>query len=406
MPSAILPPASGSLARRLRVVTLVSRPEAAGGGAERLASMIAARLDRRRFESTVCATRPVYEPHPDLAASGTRLLVLDRRWKGELKAWRPLLSLLTNERIDVLHAHMFGSNVWGALLGRLAHVPVVIAHEHVWSFRGNPLRRLLDRHVVGRFATVVLAVSQDCRRKMIEIEGLAPDKVLYVPNGIPPLPPPTGRSVRQELGISKDDPVIGSIAVLRPQKAIHLLLRATAELRRRFPRLRTLVAGDGPERASLERQARALGLEGVVVFLGYRDDVPDLLAALDVFVSTSSFEGSPLALLEAMAAGRPIVATAVGGVPDLIEHGIHGLLVPPGDSHAIAEAIALLLEESDRRRMMGEAGRERQRREFQIDVMVRRLEDLYVELFRATSRGRQELLGLGSAPPPAPRPAG
>ncbi|MER3408631.1 MAG: hypothetical protein C4306_00650 [Thermoleophilia bacterium] len=397
MPTASLPPAPGGdgrlpTPRRLRVLTLVSRPEADGGGAERLAAMIAARLDRKRFESTVCATRPVYEPHPDLAASGTRLLVLERRRKGDLAAWRPLLSLLRNERIDVLHAHMFGANVWGTTFGRLARVPVVIAHEHMWSFQGEPLRRLMDRHHIGRLATVVLAVSRDCRRKMIEIEGLDRDKVLYLPNGIPPLRPTSaGRRVRAELGISEDDPVIGSIAVLRREKAIDLLLVASEELRRRFPRLRVLVAGDGPERPSLERLARDLGLEKVVTFLGYRDDVAEVLAALDVVVSTSSFEGSPLALLEAMAAARPIVATAVGGVPDLIEHGVHGLLVSPGDSHEVSEAVASLLEQPEWGRRMGEAARERQCREFDIDVMVRRLEDLYVDLFLATSRGRDEL---------------
>ena len=353
--------------------------------------MVAARLDRRRFESTVCATRPVYEPHPDLAASGTRLLALGRTWKGDVAAWRPLLSLLESERIDVLHAHMFGANVWGTTLGRLARVPVVIAHEHVWSFQGKPLRRLIDRHVIGRLATLVLAVSRDCRRKMIEIEGLAPEKVMYVPNGIPPLRPATGRSVRAELGISEHDPVIGSIAVLRRQKAIDLLLAASVELRRRFPRLRVLLAGDGPERASLERLARDLGLEKTVIFVGYRSDVSEVLAALDVVVSTSSFEGSPLALLEAMAAARPIVATAVGGVPDLIEDGVHGLLVSPGDSHEVSEAVASLLEQPERGRRMGEAARERQRREFDIDVIVRRLEDLYVDLFLATSRGQTEL---------------
>ncbi|MER3411700.1 MAG: hypothetical protein C4305_04890 [Thermoleophilia bacterium] len=151
------------------------------------------------------------------------------------------------------------------------------------------------------------------------------------------------------------------------------------------------MAGDGPERPSLERLARDLGLEKVVTFLGYRDDVAEVLAALDVVVSTSSFEGSPLALLEAMAAARPIVATAVGGVPDLIEHGVHGLLVSPGDSHEVSEAVASLLEQPEWGRRMGEAARERQCREFDIDVMVRRLEDLYVDLFLATSRGRDEL---------------
>ena len=352
--------------------------------------MITARLDSERFEATVCATRPVHEPHPDIAASGTRLLVLERRSKGTLEGWRPLVSLLRRERVDILHAHKFGSNVWGCLLGRLTGVPVVIAHEHVWSFQGQPLRRLVDRNVVGRMATLVLAVSRDCRRKMIEVEGLPADKVLYLPNGIPPLPPPSGRSLRAELGIPAGAPVIGSVSVLRTQKALDVLLRASVGIRRRFPELRVLVVGEGPERERLERLAHQLQLEDTVTFLGQRADVADILAAVDVAVSTSAFEGSPLAIMEYMAAGKPVVATAVGGVPDLIDSGVHGLLVDPADITGVVEAVSLLLERPDLRRKMGEAARERQRREFDIDTMVRRLEDLYERLFLETARGRQE----------------
>jgi glycosyltransferase involved in cell wall biosynthesis len=174
--------------------------------------------------------------------------------------------------------------------------------------------------------------------------------------------------------------VIGAIGVLRAQKAHHVFLRAAAQLLAENPELTVLIAGDGPERPALEALVAELGISSNVRLLGYREDVPDVLRALDVAVSSSDFEGSPLAVMEYMDAARPIVATAVGGVPDLIDDGVHGLLVPPGDSGALARAVAELLADPASARRMGEHARERRRTEFDIDTLVRRLEDLYEEL--------------------------
>jgi glycosyltransferase involved in cell wall biosynthesis len=168
--------------------------------------------------------------------------------------------------------------------------------------------------------------------------------------------------------------------VLRAQKALHVLLRAVPAVRERRPDVRVLIAGDGPERASLEQLARDLRVEDSVLFLGHRADVPDLLRGVDVAVSCSDFEGSPLAVMEYMDAALPIVATAVGGVPDLIEHGVHGLLVARGDAPALASAIGELLDDPDTARAMGRRARERRRTEFDIDTLVRRLEELYLQL--------------------------
>jgi glycosyltransferase involved in cell wall biosynthesis len=175
--------------------------------------------------------------------------------------------------------------------------------------------------------------------------------------------------------------VIGAIAVLRPQKALSTLLEACATLRSSHPDLRVLIAGDGEERESLERLARTLGLERTVDFLGLRNDVPDVLAALDVSVSSSDYEGTPLALMESMEAGVPIVATRVGGTPDLIDDGVHGLLVPPRDPGALAAAVGELLADPRRRGEMGRLARERRRSEFDIEVAAERFGALYERLF-------------------------
>jgi glycosyltransferase involved in cell wall biosynthesis len=380
--------------RRLHVVTLVDR--AFWGGAERLALEIATRLDQRRFESTLCVSRwPSDDDADEGVEAATRLarsagidLLKLRRRRGRLDAlgWRPLLALLREGHVDVLHAHMFGSNVWGTLLGRASRVPVVIAHEHGWSFEGNRMRRLLDRHLIARGADAFIAVSRENRRLMIATEKLRPEDVVLIPSGVPDRRPSHG-DLRDELGIAPGDPVVASVCVLRAEKALDVLVGAAELLRADLPRLRVLIAGDGPERAALQSSIARHSLQATVTLLGMRSDVPDVLAAADVAVCCSDWEGSPLAVMEYMAARKAIVATRVGGVPDLIDDGVHGILVPPRAPAALAEAVARLLDDRQLAAQMGAHARERQQREFDMDVMVRRLERLYQELCAASRRG-------------------
>jgi glycosyltransferase involved in cell wall biosynthesis len=364
---------------RVRVVTVIDSlsPENLGGG-ERLAALVAMRLDPARFERALVSTRPSSGFLADeVRAAGVELLALDRRGPLDLREWRRLHRFLRG-RFDVLHAHKFGSNVWGTLLGRLAGVPVVIAHEHSWSYEGGRLRRLLDRELVGRGADVFLAVSREDRRRMVEVEGVPAAKARYLAIGIPELPPPAGRDLRAELGIPAGAPVAGTACALRPEKALDVLLRAAVEL----PELHVVIAGRGEEEPRLRRLAHEPGLAGRVHLLGFVPPagLADVLAGLDVGVSSSDREGSPLSVMELMAAGRAIVATRVGGTPDLIEDGVHGLLVPPRNPPALAAAIRRLLDDPALRARLGAAARERQRAELDLDVFVRRLEELYAEL--------------------------
>jgi glycosyltransferase involved in cell wall biosynthesis len=217
---------------------------------------------------------------------------------------------------------------------------------------------------------------------MSEIEGIDPGRTMFIPNGVLPLPAPSGSDLREELGLPPRTPLIGTVGMLRAQKAHAVLIEAVASMRTRWPQLHALIVGAGPERGSLERMIDDRNLGEQVHMLGDRADIPDVLHALDVAVCCSDFEGSPLSVMEYMDAGLAIVATAVGGVPDLIDPGVHGLLVPPRDPAALAGAIGELLDDPQRRREMGERARERRRREFDVDVQVRRLEERYLELQR------------------------
>jgi glycosyltransferase involved in cell wall biosynthesis/GT2 family glycosyltransferase len=383
---------------RITVLTLIDNIGA--GGAERLACEIASRLDGARFRSVVCVTRmaPDDVARPDVRLAldrfrdaGVRVVGLDRRSRLSVSAWFPLLRLFRDERVDVVHAHKFGSNVWGTMFGRAFGVPAIIAHEHTWSFDGQRLRRLLDRHLVARGADLVVAVSAEDRRKLIEVSRIADASVVVVRNGIGGAPARPG-AVRPRLGLRV--PVVVAVGVLRRQKAFDVLIRATSLLRRERPNVRTLIVGgpdkvehDEPER--LRRLVSELGLEDHVTMLGQRTDVFDILARADVAVCCSSFEGSPLAVMEYMEAGTPVVAARVGGVPELLEDGEHGVLVEPGDAGALAHAIAELLDDPARASAMAGRARERRRREFDIDTTVRRLEELYLETLGRSRRRRR-----------------
>jgi glycosyltransferase involved in cell wall biosynthesis len=352
---------------------------------------VAAHLDRERFDPIVCASRrDSWSPlHEILDSADVPVINLDRANRAAVWSWRALPTTLRRRRIDVLHTHMFGSNVWGTVLGRMTGVPVVVAHEHSWSFERNMLRYAFDRDVIARGADVLLAVSHEDRARMIELEGIPGSKIRVIPNRIMPLPP-SRLDLRAELGLREGTPVLGTLTVLRPEKALDILVEAAARLTPRFPDLVVLIAGAGPEEARLRSLIRRRGLDSTVRLLGFRRDVADVLAAVDVAIFSSDREGSPLAVMESMAAAKPIVATRVGGIPALVDDGEHALLVPPRNARALAEAASRLLSDRSLRERLGGNARERQRREFELGSTVRAVEGLYEDLFAASRRGRLE----------------
>lgn len=385
--------------RKLRVVTLVDGIGLAGG-AERLAREVVIRLDPDRFDRTLCVSRWSEERADAARASGAlaqleeagvEFLGLPRRGTFDLLNWRPLMTRLRSE-VDVLHGHKIGSNVWASVLGTLARTPVIVAHEHTWSFEGQPLRRLLDRRLIAARADAFLAVSALDRKRMIEIERIDPAKVLLVPNGIPDPPPPGASDLRRELGIGQE-PVVGTVCALRPQKALGVLLEAASTLADRIPGVTVVIVGDGPERPVLERRIAELRLQRTVRLLGHRDDARDLMRGFDVAVCCSDFEGTPLSVLEYMQASLPIVATRVGGIPDLLETGREGVLIEPGTPVELATAIEGLVADPARAARLGAAARSRQQARFEIGVTVREVERIYEGL--ASGRTAAEL-GAGS----------
>ena len=373
--------------RKLRVVMLVNRVRH-GGGAERAMVALATHLPRDRFAVTVVTTRRCSGPLLDrLVASGVRHVALRRRGRLDVAPFRRLIALLRAERIDIIHAHMFGSNFWGTVLGRLAGVPVLVAHEHSWSYEGQPIRRWLDGLVIGRLADAFVAVSERDRDRMTIVEGVPPQKSIVLPNPYLPGPRSESANVREQLRIPPAAPLIATVAMLRPEKALEVLLEAFAELSTMIPEAMLVIGGEGPCREPLEQRARDLGISERVRFMGWCQDVGGLLEAADVAVMSSDREGAPLFALECMAHMAPLVSTDVGNVSRLLGDGEGVVTVPRRDPPAMARALAALLRDPERRAAQARAAAERLA-PYEIDNVVREFVDLYDGLFEAAFERR------------------
>jgi len=274
---------------------------------------------------------------------------------------------------------MFGSNVWGALIGTGCRVPVIVAHEQTWSYEDQPLRKVLDGQLIGRLADVFVSVSTADRTRMITLEGVPAEKTLVIPNAFVPRAVESLTDLRAELGLPTDTPLVGSAVHMRPQKALEVLLNAHVRVLREVPNAHLVLAGDGPVRAELEHLASELGLSERAIFLGRREDVDGILRSLDVAALSSDYEGTPLLVFECMAHRTPLVATNVGGLPDVVDNGVTGVLVPPRDPVALASSIVALLQDPQRRAELAFAAYARLSN-FTMESVAVRFADLYDEL--------------------------
>jgi glycosyltransferase involved in cell wall biosynthesis len=289
---------------------------------------------------------------------------------------------LRERDIDVAHVHNLAPLLYGGLPARLLGParPAVIYSEHNQIYRLDARARRRFRGYV-KLADVVLAVSQELRSTLVDQLRISrPVRVLH--NGIDPaaFAAADGPRIRRELGCRDGEFLVGTAVVLSEQKGIRYLLDAARIVRATDPALRFLIAGDGPLRAELERQAAALDLRDTVRFLGFRADVPQFIAALDAYVLPSLWEGLPLALLEAMAGGKPIVATRVGGNPEIVDDGDNGLLVPSRDPSALARAILALRGDVALRERMRRNNLDKFAHRFSVDSMARAHLELYREI--------------------------
>jgi len=297
---------------------------------------------------------------------------------------------------------MFGSNVWGALIGRACRTPVVIAHQHGWSFEQR-WRRFVDGRLIGRLVSAFVAGTSADAERMKREERVPAHKVVIIPGAYVPRPSGQNEDLRAELRIPADGRVVGTIGVLRPEKGYDVLLHAFSRLNSKLPQTHLVLAGDGSCRAALESLAVRLDIAAKVHFLGARDDLDTLFAAMDVASISSHRESTSLFALECIAHDLPLVSTRVGGPAEFLEDGISALLVPPGDADALATALERVLRLPDAGRALAQAAR-RGLAPFEIERVAGQHAALYERLLAPLdARARSE---PAAQPTPDPPPDG
>jgi glycosyltransferase involved in cell wall biosynthesis len=374
--------------RKLKVLHVISVPGV--GGAQSWVAGITSRLAEMGYRVSIAC--------PDDAGSVERfegcgeIIPIKVHYSkftpwSDLGYFAKLVSLLRDRHFDVVHLSAAKAALYGRLAARATGVPTVIFNAHGFPFHGflNPAARITlatIEKLLSRYCTDMVVCCSEAVRAYALTHNIAPaSRLVTIENGVEiPERLPERYSARRSLGLPSDAPVVVTVGRLARQKAPENFLQAAASVIRKVPDARFLVAGDGPLRSHLQTLAERLGIASRVHFLGFRDDVPVILRAADIFALFSRWEGLPLTILEAMAAERAVVATAVDGNVEAVQHGRTGLVSPAEDIGQFATNLTTLVLAPDRAREMGVAGRRLVEERFGVERMARRLSDLYQQL--------------------------
>jgi glycosyltransferase involved in cell wall biosynthesis len=372
---------------RIRVLHIITRLEP--GGAQRNTLHTVAHLDRDEFEAGL-AWGPGDPLDGDAGTAGdlhrypVSALVRPVAPSRDLSALRELRRAIRSFRPHVVHTHSSKAGILGRLAARQERVPVVIHSIHGFGFtplQPAPVRALflVVERIAARWTDHFIAVSRQNLQRGLELGLFEPDRVSLIRSGIE-LGRFGGRhdaaAVRNRLGVPDGVPLVTQVGNFKPQKAPLDFVRMAAEAAKRVPDVRFVMVGEGRLRPRAEELARRLGLADRIVFCGWWDDIPGLLATTQVSVLSSRHEGLPRVVVESLAAGVPVVATAVNGTPEVVRDGVNGFLVPPRDVEALTLRVVTLLENHQLRAQMADVARDGLD-EYDIDEMVRKQEDLY-----------------------------
>jgi glycosyltransferase involved in cell wall biosynthesis len=355
------------------------------GGAERLMAETVSRLDGARFDTQILALKAQGPVGELLAARGLRVTTLAGSGPWDPRVLLGAARFFKRHAFDIVHAHLFWAHV---LSGALKKSEKVVWHFHDTGEWMSLWHRALERSFISR-SDGAIAISRAVADGLIRRHPSLDGRVFILPNAAPP------RHVHMEkkaelkkrlFGFDGNAPVVGFVGRLdEGAKGLNILLKAAEIVVAWMPNFRLVLIGDGPARAKLERTALLAGLRGRTSFLGGRADVEECYGAFDVLVLPSLREGFGIVLLEAMAAALPVVASRIGGIPEVVVDGETGILVPPADAEALARALHSLLADPERAEIFGQKGRERAREFFDFDDYIKRLERFYVD---TAGRGR------------------
>jgi len=362
-----------------RVLILIG--QLARGGAEGQVHELAVRLDRQRFVPLVVTFEAGGHYQGMLDAAGIEVIVLDKSGWREAGALSRLAALLRRRRVDLVHGFLFPANWRAVAASAIAGVKGVVCGVRSPGTWMNARQRLMERAAL-RGAAAVVANAPAVRDEVIRSRGVPPGRISVIMNGVDTSRFFPGETTLRRRWLDGGGPLIGFVGGLREAKDPILFLQVAAAVERALPRARFVLVGDGAMRAEVQAAGSAGRLDGKLILAGERSDMPDVMRALDLLVVTSTREGCCNAILEAMATGVPVVATDVGGNPDLIVDGESGRLFPHGDAEAGAAAVLALARDPDLMAAMGKACLARARRDFPMETMVRATSRLYEDLVR------------------------
>lgn len=354
------------------------------GGTEILAARLARQL-RDRFRFLFVCLDGLGTLGEELCSEGFPIHVVARRWGLDWRCSYRLARLIRREKVDVIHAHQYTPFFYAITARLLFRRPAVLFTEHGRHYPDYPRRkRMLVNRLLLRQRDRVVAVGQAVRRALVDNEGIRADRIAVIYNGVHLDPFLAGNgeraSVRHEIGVGAEDLVILQVARLDYLKDHATAIRTLGHVVKQRADARLVLVGEGPELAKIQQLVQQAGLDKHIRLLGLRKDVARLLPTADVFLLSSISEGIPLTLIEAMAAGLPVVSTRVGGVGEVVEEGVTGLLAPAGDDAKLAEHILRLAADQTSRLQMGERGRQRAVDKFSESRMHAGYLQLYEEL--------------------------
>lgn len=350
-------------------------------GASRLFSWWMPRFDRDRFDVKLYGLKRPDQSSRALEAHGVTLTYLCKS-ATDPTTLLSFLKVIRRDHPDVVHLHGWTCAHYGRVAGRLAGVPTIM-HEHGAHPFVPKSQQVADR-LLSKLTDIAIAVSKASRDFLVQSRYVDPQKVRIVFNGVPisefrSLTQEAVEETKECLGLPSDCPVVGTIGRLDIEKGMDCFLRAAKLVIGKFPAVRFLVVGDGPLRKDLEQMVRDLEISENVLFTGYRSDVPCIQSVINIQVFASLWDGAPLTAFEAMAMGKAVVTTSAGGLAEIFEHEKTALVVPPGDSGALADAISRLIGDSSLAYELGTNARDVSRK-YDIDHTVRNLESLYEEV--------------------------
>ena len=379
------------------MATILHTESSVGWGGQEIRILTEAVSLRGRGHRILLACHPQSQLARRAEKAGLEVFLLPfRRPIDPWLTW-PIYRLAKRERVDLVNTHSSVDSWTASVAAWMAKIPVVRTRHLSVPVRRNPLSRLVYSHLCDKIVTT----GEVIRGLLIRELRLDPAKVVAIPTGVDldRFDPRKvkGDRVRADLGLKASVPLVGMVAVLRSWKGHRLFLKAVPLIVKKVPQVRVLIVGDGPQWGNIQRWVGEMGLKEVVVLAGHREDIPDVLAALDVVVSASTgAEGVPQTLVQALAMERPVVATDVGGVPEVIRDGETGLLVSSGDHQALASAIVRLLLEKETALLLGRRGRKLVEKEYGLETMMDQLEVLYQGLMEwAQVRAKLTSSGIG-----------